>query len=45
MVAMATVKEEVADMLSEIRNILSTNKPDRSRERMLCFEPQVTIEV
>ena len=45
MAAMATVKEEVADMLSEIRNILSTNKPNRSRERMLRFEPEVTLEV
>ena len=45
MAAMATVKEEVADMLSEIRNILSTNKRNKSRERMLRFEPQVTLEV
>ena len=45
MAAMATVKEEVADMLSEIRNILSTNKRKKSRERMLRFEPEVTLEV
>lgn len=44
MVAMATVKDQVADMLSEIRNILKTNKRRKSRERILRSE-EVALEV
>jgi len=44
MVAMVAVKEEVADMLSEIRNILKTNKHSKSRERILRAE-EIALEV
>ena len=44
MAAIRTVKDEVADMLSEIRNILKTNKRSRSRERILRSE-EIAIEV
>jgi len=43
MVAMVAVKEEVADMLSEIRNILKTNKQSKSRERILRAE-EIALE-
>lgn len=42
--AIRAVKDEVADMLSEIRNILKTNKRSRSRERILRSE-EIAIEV
>lgn len=42
--AIQAVKDEVADMLSEIRNILKTNKRSRSRERILRSE-EITLEV
>jgi len=41
--AIRAVKDEVADMLSEIRNILKTNKRSRSRERILRSE-EIAIE-
>ena len=44
MAAIRAVKDEVADMLSEIRNILKTNKRSRSRERILRSE-EITLEV
>ena len=44
MAAIRTVKDEVADMLSEIRNILKTNKRSRSRERILRSD-EVVLEV
>lgn len=44
MAAIQAVKDEVADMLSEIRNILKTNKRSRSRERILRSE-EITLEV
>ena len=44
MAAILAVKEEVADMLSEIRNILKANKQSRSRERMLRAE-EIALEV
>ncbi|KAJ7377664.1 hypothetical protein OS493_027742 [Desmophyllum pertusum] len=43
MVAMVTVKDEVADMLSEIRNILKTNKQSKSRERIRRSE-EIALE-
>ena len=44
MAAIRAVKDEVADMLSEIRNILKTNKRSRSRERILRSD-EVVLEV
>ena len=44
MAAIVAVKEEVADMLSEIRNILKANKQSRSRERILRAE-EIALEV
>ena len=44
MVAMTAVKDEVADMLSEIRNILKTNKRSKGRERILRSE-EIALEV
>lgn len=44
MAAMRAVKDEVADMLSEIRNILKTNKRSRGRERILRSE-EIALEV
>lgn len=44
MAAMATVRDQVADMLSEIRNILKTNKQRKSRERLLRSD-DITLEV
>jgi len=44
MAAIQAVKDEVADMLSEIRNILKANKRSRSRERILRSE-EITLEV
>jgi len=43
MAAIQAVKDEVADMLSEIRNILKANKRSRSRERILRSE-EITLE-
>ena len=44
MAAMVTVKEEVADMLSEIRNILKANKQIRRRKSILRNE-DISLEV
>lgn len=44
MAAIVAVKEEVADMLSEIRNVLKTNKQNRGRERILRPE-EIALEV
>ena len=44
MAAIVAVKEEVADMLSEIRNILKANKQSRSRERIFRAE-EIALEV